>query len=193
MVLRPDDPLDAAPLLERLEAVGLLHVEIAWRSRPDWAAGCRRLVEAFPGLRLGAASIRNPEGLAAALHAGLGYAMSPVLDPSLLRRAGAEGLTLVPGVFSPSEVHRARDLGCQLVKLFPAASLGAGHWRRLREPLGGELPFCIAAGGLGADDVTTWLEAGVDAVALGTRLVQPFEEAALARLLRALPGRSAQR
>jgi 2-dehydro-3-deoxyphosphogluconate aldolase / (4S)-4-hydroxy-2-oxoglutarate aldolase len=92
--------------------------------------------------------------------------VSPILDAELLQRARRLGLVLVPGVLSPSEVHQARQLGCRLVKLFPAASVGPDYWRRLRQPLGG-LPACIAAGGLAPADVEPWLQAGVDAVALG--------------------------
>jgi 2-dehydro-3-deoxyphosphogluconate aldolase/(4S)-4-hydroxy-2-oxoglutarate aldolase len=56
------------------------------------------------------------------------------------------------------------------VKLFPAATLGPGYSGRLRAPLGESLPFCVAAGGLRPEDVPVWLEAGVDAVALGSSL-----------------------
>ena len=99
--------------------------------------------------------------------AGLAYAMAPVLDPGLQRQADHLGIQLVPGVFSPSEVHQAMALGCEAVKLFPAATLGVHHWQRLRAPFGGALPFCIAAGGLAVGDVDAWLDAGVDAVTLG--------------------------
>lgn len=108
--------------------------------------------------------------MAAAAAAGCRYAVSPVLDAKLQHQAAALDLVLVPGVMTPSEVHGARRLGCRLVKLFPAVSVGRHHWRRLRQPLGAPLPFCIAAGGLSPADVLPWLAAGVDAVALGSGL-----------------------
>lgn len=169
LVLRPRSPVDAAPLLERLQAAGLLHVEIAWRPGAGWTEQCRQLIALFPALRFGAASIGSREAVAAARAAGFRYALSPILEPSLLQEADALGLTLVPGVMTPTEIHRARVLGCRLVKLFPAAALGSAYWAGVREPLGGTLPFCIAAGGLLPADVLPWLEAGVDAVALGAR------------------------
>ncbi len=183
MVLRPARPLEAIPSLERFEAIGLVHVEIAWRDEPGWIQACSELVRRFPGLRLGAASVCTAAAVAAAVRAGFGYAVSPVLDPNLLRQAGDLGLTLIPGVMTPSEVHAARCLGCRLVKLFPAATLGISHWARLRGPLGDDLPFCIAAGGLAPEEVRPWLEAGVDAVTLGSRL---GDDGALVDLLRDL-------
>ena len=176
IVLRPAEPLQAVPTLERLQALGLRHVEIAWQPQPHWAAQMGELVRRFSDLELGAASVCEPQGVADAAAAGCRYVVSPVLDPALLEEAARRDVVLVPGVMSPSEVHRARQLGCAIVKLFPAVSVGRDHWRRLREPLGAPLPFCIAAGGLKQEDVLTWLQAGVDAVALGSGL-RGLEEA----------------
>lgn len=169
VVLRPVSPLAAAASLASYAALGLRHLEIAWQRGDAWVRDCRELIAAFPSLRLGAASVSSAEGLEAARQAGFRYVVSPVLDPELCRQAGPD-LVLVPGVMTPTEVWQARALGCRLVKLFPAVSVGPAYWRRLAAPLGEPLPFCIAAGGLAVEDVIPWLEAGVDAVALGSGL-----------------------
>lgn len=171
MVLRSREPARLVPELGQLRDLGVRHVEISWSPHPDWCAQGRALLAGFPDLRLGAASVCTSEAIAAASAAGFAYAVSPILRRSLLRQAEAAGLTLVPGVMTPSEVHRARRWGARIVKLFPAAPLGPTYWRRLGDPLGAPLPFCIAAGGLGPDEVLSWLKAGVDAVALGSRLL----------------------
>ena len=171
VVLRPECPLHASPLLATLQDLGFVHVELAWRSGAGWVEECRQLTVQFPRLQLGAASLCSAAALESAAAAGLGYGVSPILDSAMVRLAAQLQFTLVPGVYSPSEVHRARQWGCPIVKLFPASSLGPGYWRSLREPLGEPLPFCIAAGGLQIDDVQAWLAAGVDAVALGSTLI----------------------
>jgi 2-dehydro-3-deoxyphosphogluconate aldolase/(4S)-4-hydroxy-2-oxoglutarate aldolase len=176
VVLRPREPIRAAPLLERFERLGLVHVEIAWQSGAGWITQCRELITSFPGLRLGAASICTSEAISATREAGFRYAMAPILEASLLRQAEAAGLTLVPGVMTPTEIHQAMALRCRLVKLFPATVLGPFYWAGLREPLGGALPFCIAAGGLRPEDVLPWLRAGVDGVALGSRRLAGAEQ-----------------
>jgi 2-dehydro-3-deoxyphosphogluconate aldolase/(4S)-4-hydroxy-2-oxoglutarate aldolase len=175
-VLRPDLSLpwpEARRVLFRqitaLADLGLQQVEIAWHDHPGWGelvAACR---ERCPQLRFGAASITRCDALERVHELDLAFAISPVLDEALLARAAERNLALVPGVFSPSEVHRARSLGCRIVKLFPADRLGPGYWSRLAAPLG-PLPRCIAAGGLAAADVPGWLARGVDAVALGRTL-----------------------
>ncbi|MFQ6539627.1 MULTISPECIES: bifunctional 4-hydroxy-2-oxoglutarate aldolase/2-dehydro-3-deoxy-phosphogluconate aldolase [Aphanothece] len=182
VVLRAERPLDLRERLARLEGLGVRQVEIAWSGHPQWSAQCAWLRMAFPRLNLGAASVVGRDALEAAAAAGLAYAVSPVLDEDLLSQARQCGLALVPGVMSPSDVHRARQLGCPVVKLFPAITVGSGYWRRLRDPLG-PLPVCVAAGGLAVPDVMPWLEAGVDAVALGGRLDAPDAWSALGDLI----------
>lgn len=169
VVLRAYQPLELHPTLVRLQSHGVRHVELAWSDHPDWSVQCRSLVHQFPSICFGAASLRSEAALHGVATAGLSFAVSPVLDPRLLALARSLELTLVPGVMTPSEVHQACELGCVMVKLFPAATLGPDYWRRLAGPLG-PLPFCIAAGGLGPADLSQWLAAGADAVAIGASL-----------------------
>ncbi len=185
VVLRALEPLTLLPQLERLQALGVRHVELAWSDHPAWVAQCQALRALVPNCQLGAASVCSLAGVEAAVAAGLGYVVSPVLDEALVQRARDLGVVLVPGVMSPSEVHQARAWGCELVKLFPARSLGIDYWRRLAAPLG-RLPFCIAAGGLAVADVQPWLQAGVNAVALGGSLADATDWEALAALVERL-------
>ena len=188
VVLRAYELLELLPCLERLQGLGVQHVELAWSPHPLWVSQASELRNRFPQLRLGAASVVDLAGLEAAVGAGLGYAVSPVLDRGLVEAARSLPLQFVPGVMSPTEVHLALQWGCPMVKLFPAASLGRSYWQRLAGPLAGAkgLPFCIAAGGLGPIDVEPWLAAGVDAVALGGSLADRSAWESLAQLVERL-------
>ena len=185
VVLRALEPWTLLPQLERLQSLGVRHVELAWTDHPAWVTQCEALRAHVPTCQLGAASVCSLAGLEGAAAAGLGYVVSPVLDGSLVQRAQELGIVLVPGVMSPTEVHQARAWGCGVVKLFPATSVGIDYWRRLRAPLG-RLPFCIAAGGLAVADVQPWLRAGVNAVALGGSLADATDWEALAALVEGL-------
>lgn len=182
VVLRAEQPIALEARLERLAQLGVRHVELAWTPHRHWVDQVSALASRFPALLLGAASLCSPAAVQQAAQAGLAYGVSPILDGALHQQACHQGLALVPGVMTPSEVHQARALGCPLVKLFPAVQLGLPYWRRLRQPLG-PLPGCIAAGGLAVADVEPWLEAGVDAVALGGGLATEADWEALAALV----------
>jgi 2-dehydro-3-deoxyphosphogluconate aldolase/(4S)-4-hydroxy-2-oxoglutarate aldolase len=141
---------------------------LAWSQEPWWLELLQTLPNHWPDLRFGVAGVRWAEQLVVAHGQGLRFAMSPISCPVMWEQADALGLTLVPGVWSPSEVHRAGARGA--VKLFPAASLGPSYWRQLRGPMA-PLPFCIAAGGLRPADLSAWFASGVEAVALGSTLL----------------------
>ena len=192
LVIRPElDDLAASGsgsgVLERvqqLHAAGLRHLEVAWLDQPGWMAFMQRVQDHCPGLNLGVASVTASKALNDLSRLDLSYAMAPCWCPELVEQARSLGVLLVPGVFSPTEVHQAMRFGCRVVKLFPAASLGPGYWGRLHAPLG-PLPFVIAAGGLEVSDIPTWLEAGYGAVALGRRVVgSPLALQALVEWLR---------
>ena len=168
-VLRPQDPQRALAEVDVLHAVGWRHVELAWTA--PWLTTLIPMVrERCPQVRLGAASVTTARQLGQVAAAGLSYAFMPIWQPELLLRARDLGITLVPGVFTPTEIYQARCHGCAMVKLFPAAALGPHYWSQLRGPLG-PLPFCIAAGGLEPETALQWLQTGAaDAVALGQKL-----------------------
>ena len=176
--------------VQQLHAAGLRHLEVAWLDQPGWMAFMQRVQDHCPGLNLGVASVTASKALNDLLRLDLSYAMAPCWCPELVEQAKTLGVLLVPGVFSPTEVHQAMRFGCRVVKLFPAASLGPGYWGRLHAPLG-PLPFVIAAGGLEVSDIPTWLEAGHGAVALGRTVVD--SPAALQALVEWLRQSTSQR
>jgi len=186
-VLRPRDPQHTITAVDLLHSVGWHHVELAWTA-PWLPTLIPMLRQRCPHVHLGAASITTDHQLAQVAEAGLSYAMMPIWQKELLCQAREAGITLVPGVFTPTEVHRARCGGCALVKLFPATVLGPHYWPQLRSPLS-PLPLCIAAGGLGPETALQWLQAGAaDAVALGQQLFGhlPLSDPALRQQLKDL-------
>jgi 2-dehydro-3-deoxyphosphogluconate aldolase/(4S)-4-hydroxy-2-oxoglutarate aldolase len=74
------------------------------------------------------------------------------------------------GAVTPTEVRAARAAGADVVKVFPASSVGgAAHIRALRSVFP-EVAFC-PTGGVGPGDVATYLAAGAAFVGIGGALV----------------------
>jgi 2-dehydro-3-deoxyphosphogluconate aldolase / (4S)-4-hydroxy-2-oxoglutarate aldolase len=65
-------------------------------------------------------------------------------------------------------VTAARRIGAEFFKLFPAGALSPQYLTQLRGPFGRE--SFVPTGGIGIDQVDTWLRAGAFAVALGSEL-----------------------
>ena len=175
LVVRPqlDDPLSCQRLLDQLKDLheaGLRHLEVAWSSHAGWCRFVQEIQECCPRFALGAASVVAIEALDDLQSLDLAYAMAPCWDPALVGAARDLGQLLIPGVLSPTEVQQTTAFCCRLVKLFPAATVGVAYWKRLEASLG-PLPFVIAAGGLTTIDLSAWLGAGHDAIALGRKAI----------------------
>jgi len=137
------------------------------------------------GVLLGAGTIRSREALDGAIEAAADFGVSPIFDPSIVAAALARDLPFVPGAFSPTEIDAAWHAGATFVKLFPASSVGPGHVRELRGPLGDiEL---IPTGGIDGATAAGYLSAGAVAVGIGGAVVNAsvLERAALVASIRA--------
>ena len=75
----------------------------------------------------------------------------------------------VPGCFTPTEILDASEAGAELIKVFPATSLGPGFIKDLRGPLP-QLRL-IPTGGVTRDNAGDWIRAGAAAIGVGSALV----------------------
>ncbi len=98
---------------------------------------------------------------------------TPALIRALRERLSLDarvGVGVVPGALSPTEILRAYGLGADLVKLFPAGSLGLGYLKALQGPLG-HIPL-LPMGGIGPGNLMDYL-ALAEGVGVGSQLADP--------------------
>jgi 2-dehydro-3-deoxyphosphogluconate aldolase/(4S)-4-hydroxy-2-oxoglutarate aldolase len=114
---------DAVPLCAALAAGGLCVAEITFRTAaaPEAMALVRR---EFPDFLLGAGTVTLAGELDRAVATGAGFAVAPGLNPRIVQRAQQAGLPFFPGVCTPTEIEAALELGCTLLKFFPAGAMG---------------------------------------------------------------------
>jgi 2-dehydro-3-deoxyphosphogluconate aldolase/(4S)-4-hydroxy-2-oxoglutarate aldolase len=166
-VLRVPGPELVQPAVGALVAGGIDAVELTFTT-PGVGAELAAARRRHPDILLGAGTIRRPEEAADAAEAGADFLVMPHLDRDLLGACLATGLPSMPGVFTASELGAALGAGAEVVKLFPAATGGPAHMRALLGPFPG-VPV-VPTGGIGLDDVATWLAAGALAVGVGSEL-----------------------
>lgn len=109
-------------LASSLVACGFPLIEITLRTQQSWDAVEK--VKDLPGLDVGVGSVTNVNDLKRAHEIGLKFAVSPGFNDSLLEVAQELDIPYLPGVATPSEMIRAMELGIDLVKWFPAETLG---------------------------------------------------------------------
>ena len=122
-----------------------------------------------PDLLIGAGTVLNEQQAVDCIEAGAEFIVSPIFSPSVVSRTRGLGKVVVPGAFTPTEVVRAWTSGADLVKIFPAARLGPSFLKDLKGPL--PTVKLMPTGGLNADNLGAYLDAGADVVCAGSSLV----------------------
>lgn len=143
-VIVVDAPAHARPLAEALVAGGLPVLEVTLRT--DCALQAIAAMADVPGAVVGAGTVLSAAHMKAAKEAGAQFAVSPGATPALLDAARVEGVPLLPGAQTCSEVMALLEQGYHVQKFFPAESIGgAGALKSVGGPLP-QVTFCPTGG-----------------------------------------------
>lgn len=125
----------------------------------------------FRDLLLAVGTIRNAEQANRFINAGADFLISPVFDADVCDAAYLQKILWIPGCMTPTEIHRAENAGCRLVKLFPGNVLGPGFVSGIKE-LFPSLHFMPTGGvDITEESIGSWFKAGVCAVGMGSKLI----------------------
>jgi 2-dehydro-3-deoxyphosphogluconate aldolase/(4S)-4-hydroxy-2-oxoglutarate aldolase len=121
-------------------------------------------------IMLGAGTVLDPETARACMLAGAQFFVTPTLKLSTIEMAKRYSKVICPGALTPTEVLTAWEAGADVVKVFPANSLGGPKYIKA---LKGPLPHIemIPTGGVNLETAGEFLKAGACAVAVGGELV----------------------
>lgn len=191
-VVRTRTAHHAATVVSWLRDAGLTIFEITM-TIPDAPALIRDLAS-DPSLVVGAGTVPDAATADRCLSAGARFLVAPWIDAALARPCHDAGAALMLGAVTPTEVRSALAAGADVVKIFPAASVGGpAHIRALASVLP-DVAFC-PTGGVDPGNVAAYLTAGAAFVGMGGALVDEARIAsgdkaaiqAIARQIQALP------
>jgi 2-dehydro-3-deoxyphosphogluconate aldolase/(4S)-4-hydroxy-2-oxoglutarate aldolase len=167
-VIRTHQARHAATAVQWLRDAGLRVFEITM-TIPDAPALIREL-SGDPALLIGAGTVRDCATAETCVAAGARFIVAPWIDGSLAEPCRNARALLMLGALTPTEVRAALAAGADVVKVFPASSVGGpAHIRALRSVLP-EVAFC-PTGGVAPGDVAAFLAAGAAFVGMGGALV----------------------
>ncbi len=167
-VVRTHSTRHAATVVQWLRDAGLRIFEITM-TVPD-GTGLIRELASDPTLLIGAGTVPDRATAEACLAAGARFIVAPWVDAALAEPCRAAGAVLMLGALTPTEVRAALGAGADVVKVFPASSVGGpAHIRALRSVFP-DVAFC-PTGGVEPGNVATYLAAGAAFVGIGGALV----------------------
>jgi 2-dehydro-3-deoxyphosphogluconate aldolase/(4S)-4-hydroxy-2-oxoglutarate aldolase len=168
-VIRLKDPAKLRAVVDALAEGGVRALEVTM-TVPGAVGLIRDLASALPdGFFLGAGTVTTAENAHAVIEAGATFVVSPVFRPEVIRACHEHDVAAMPGCFSPTEILAAHECGADVVKVFPATSLGPQFIKDVRAPL--PQVKLMPTGGVSLDNAHDWIRAGAVAVGLGSALV----------------------
>ena len=168
-VIRSKDSGKLRAIVHALTEGGVKAIEVTM-TVPNAVGLIRELAPALPdGCILGAGTVIDGETARAVIDAGASFVVGPVFRPELIRICHERDVAIAPGCFSPTEILSAYEAGADIVKVFPATSLGPQFIRDVRAPL--PALKLMPTGGVSLDNAGDWLRAGAVAVGVGSALV----------------------
>lgn len=125
----------------------------------------------FPDMILGVGSVTD--GAAASLYMSLGanFIVTPVLREDIAIICNRRKILWSAGCGSLSEIAKAEELGCEIVKLFPGGIYGPNFVKAIKGPQ----PWTdiMPTGGVSPtkENIESWLSAGAICVGMGSKLI----------------------
>ena len=169
-VLRGIDEDDIVPVAEAVHAGGVRALEVTADAKrcSEMIAAVDRALDGTDAI-VGAGTVMDAAAARNVIEAGAQFVLAPNLDTDVIDVCNREQVLAVPGVMTPTEAAAAMEAGADLLKMFPASTVGPGHIGALQGPLG-DVPV-MPTGGVDTDNVADYFEAGAVAVGAGSALV----------------------
>ena len=130
-----------------------------------------------PARLIGAGTVLHPDDVDRVHDNGGNLIVAPNMDRAVITRALHLGMTMMPGVMTPTEALAAIDAGARDLKIFPASLLEPAGINAMRAVLPHGIRI-YAVGGVDADDFAAYAAAGVYGFGLGSSLFKPGHDAA---------------
>jgi 2-dehydro-3-deoxyphosphogluconate aldolase/(4S)-4-hydroxy-2-oxoglutarate aldolase len=154
-VVKIEKAADAVNLGKALSAGDLPVAEITFRTAAAEEA-IRNINREVPEVLLGAGTVLSVEQAKKALGAGAKFIVAPGFNPKVVDFCIGQGVPVIPGVCTPSEIEQALERGLEVLKFFPAgASGGLDYLKAVVGPYGGVM--FVPTGGVDPGNMKDYL------------------------------------
>lgn len=125
----------------------------------------------MPGMIMGVGSVTDAASASRFMALGANFIVTPVLREDIATVCNRRKVMWSPGCGSLTEICRAEELGCEVVKLFPGGIYGPGFVKAIKGPQ--PWTSIMPTGGVSPtrENLEGWFNAGVTCVGMGSKLI----------------------
>ena len=120
---------------------------------------------------LGVGSITDAAAASLFIQMGANFIVTPSLREDIAISCNRRKILYAPGCGSLTEINRAEELGCEVIKLFPGSTYGPDFVKAIKGPQ--PWTSIMPTGGVSTDEANlkAWFDAGVICVGMGSKLI----------------------
>lgn len=125
----------------------------------------------LPGMILGVGSVTDAAAASLYMQLGANFIVTPVLREDIALVCNRRKVLWSPGCGSLTEIAKAEELGCEIVKLFPGDIYGPQFIKGIKGPC--PWTSIMPTGGVSTseDNLKSWFDAGATCVGIGSQLI----------------------
>ena len=136
-----------------------------------FAALTKYAIAELPGMIMGVGSVTDAAAASLYMQNGANFIVTPVLREDIALVCNRRKVLWSPGCGSLTEIARAEELGCEIVKLFPGGIYGPDFVKAIKGPC--QWTSIMPTGGVSPtrENLEGWFNAGVTCVGMGSKLI----------------------
>ncbi|PCJ96058.1 MAG: bifunctional 4-hydroxy-2-oxoglutarate aldolase/2-dehydro-3-deoxy-phosphogluconate aldolase [Flavobacteriaceae bacterium] len=128
-------------------------------------------IKELPGMILGIGSITDAGAASMFMQMGANFIVTPSLREDIAIVCNRRKVLWSPGCGSLTEINKAEEMGCEIVKLFPGSTYGPSFVKAIKGPQ--PWTSIMPTGGVTTEtsNLKAWFDAGVTCVGMGSQLI----------------------
>ena len=128
-------------------------------------------IKELPGMIMGVGSVTDASAASLYMALGANFIVTPVLREDIAIVCNRRKVLWSPGCGTLTEITRAEELGCEIVKLFPGDIYGPQFVKGIKGPQ--PWTSVMPTGGVSPteENLKSWFSAGVTCVGMGSQLI----------------------
>ena len=129
------------------------------------------VIKELPGMVMGVGSVTDAAAASRFMSLGANFIVTPVLREDIAIVCNRRKVLWSPGCGTLTEITRAEELGCEIVKLFPGDIYGPQFVKGIKGPQ--QWTSIMPTGGVAPtkENLSAWFAAGVTCVGMGSKLM----------------------
>lgn len=146
---------------------GITAVEVAF-TNPEAGQIIKELSKDYKDdetVLIGAGTVLDPYTARQAILEGARYVVSPSFNEEVAKVCNLYTIPYIPGCMTLTEITRALEAGCEMIKLFPGSVFEPNYLSAIKAPM--PQVSVMVTGGVNLTNVQTWFGAGADALGVG--------------------------